>query len=394
MNRRREAGQAIAAVALGMVVLIGIVGLAIDMGYLRLSKRRMQAAADSAAVAGASELQFTNGNYVTAAQNDSKSNGFEDGENGVTVTPHNPPVDAPFAGRANYVEVKVQQIAPTFFMRIFGVNSTSLSATAVAELGSSRGCVYSLGLLAGLTLGGNNLTATNCGVVDNALLDLGGGCVTASSIGVVLNVVGGCATPTPLTGIAPSADPLAYITAPAVGACLPNPDINQPAGPPIVLAPGTYCGITIQPTNVVPVTFSPGVFVVNGAPGIQIQGATSVTGAGVTFYITGGGSVQVTGTGTISLTAPTTANGGIPGGVLFFQDPADLQPAQISNGNLLLTGALYFPGAQLTLGANNPATDYLILVAQSLQLQGNVTIGTNYSTLTNGSPIKAAFLVQ
>jgi hypothetical protein len=396
MKRNREAGQAIASVALGLVVLTGIVGLAIDMGYLRYEKRRMQSAADSAAIAGASELAFATGNYVTAAKNDSKANGFEDGVNGVTVTSSNPPVDAPFSSVANansYVEVKVQQSAPTFFMRVFGVNTVNVSATAVAQLGSSRGCVYSLDSVLGITLGGN-LTAANCGVVDNALLNLGGGCVTAASIGVVLNILGGaCATPTPVTGIAPTADPLGYLTAPAVGACLPNPNINQPAGPPFVLLPGTYCGITVQPGNVAAVVLMPGLYVVS-APGLQLLGATSVTGNGVTFYVTNGGSVQITGNGNINLTAPTDAVGGISGGVLFFQDRLlDPLPATITNPNVSLTGALYFPIAPLTIGANNP-TPYLILVAQSIQTQGNITIGTDYSSLTNGSPIKGAVLVQ
>ena len=395
MKRNREAGQAIASVALGLVVLTGIVGLAIDMGYLRYEKRRMQSAADSAAIAGASELAYASGNYVTAAKNDSKANGFEDGVNGVTVTSSNPPVDAPFSSVANansYVEVKVQQAAPTFFMRVFGVNTVNVSATAVAELGSSRGCVYSLDLVLGITLGGNNLTAPNCGVVDNAILDLGGGCITASSIGVVLNLLGGCANPAPVIGIAPSPDPLGYINAPAVGGCQPNPNINQ-AAPPVILAPNTYCGITIAPANTAPVVFSPGLYIV-GPPGLQIQGTGSVTATGAVFFITNGASVQIIGPGTTSLTAPTDTTGGIPGGVLFFQDRTNLQPAIITNPNLSLTGALYFPTARLTLASNNPAAPYLILVAQSIQFQGNVTIGTDYSSLTNGSPIKGAVLVQ
>ena len=51
MKRRSEAGQAIAAVAFGLVALVGVVGLAIDMGYMRYEKRRLQSAADSAAIA-------------------------------------------------------------------------------------------------------------------------------------------------------------------------------------------------------------------------------------------------------------------------------------------------------------------------------------------------------
>lgn len=84
MNAHRQRGQALVFAALGLVAVTGIVGLAIDMGYLRYTKRRLQTAADSAAIAAASELN--RGDYTAAAMNDSKANGFENGKNGVTVS--------------------------------------------------------------------------------------------------------------------------------------------------------------------------------------------------------------------------------------------------------------------------------------------------------------------
>jgi hypothetical protein len=241
MKRNRENGQALVLVALSLLVLVGIVGLSIDMGYLRYAKRRLQTAADSAAIAGASELK--DGNYKTAAVNDAKVNGFEDGVDGVTVTSFNPPNDPPFKGKPNateYVEVRVQQDAPTFFMRIFGVKSAALNATAVAQLGSSKGCVYALALLGGITVNGT-VNAPDCGVIDNAILSIGGGCITASSIGVVLQLLGGgCVNPQPILGIAPSADPLAYLVPPGGGNCtFTNTQVSSKKAP-TVLTPGTY----------------------------------------------------------------------------------------------------------------------------------------------------------
>ena len=64
-GRSREAGQALLLVTLSLLVLTGAIGLSIDMGYLRYTKRRLQTAADSAAVAGASELK--DGDYQAAA---------------------------------------------------------------------------------------------------------------------------------------------------------------------------------------------------------------------------------------------------------------------------------------------------------------------------------------
>jgi Flp pilus assembly protein TadG len=394
MKRNRETGQALVFVGLSLVVLTAVVGLAIDMGYLRYTKRRLQTAADSAAIAGASELRT--GNYFTASLNDSKSNGFENGVNGVTVTPTNPPADPPFKANPNaktFVEVQVQQNAPTFFMRIFGVNHASVSATAVAQLASSRGCIYALGLLNGITVQGN-VNAPNCGVLDNAILSVGGGCITASSIGVVLRLLGGCTNPPPIVGIDPAADPLAYLVPPAVGGCnFTNMVVNSAAR--TILNPATYCGgITVANANRGDILFNPGLYILSGGGLVVPAGnPTNLTGNGVTFYITGGGSAQINGTGNVTLTAPTTAPApGIPPGVLFYQNPRDTQNASIS-GNIGFTGALYFPGATLTLGgAVN--SGYAIVIADVIQFNGNVGIGADFSSLPTGSPVKAAVLVQ
>jgi Flp pilus assembly protein TadG len=400
IKRNRDSGQALVFVAISLLVLTGVVGLAIDVGYMRYTKRRLQTAADSAAVAGASELKV--GNYKTAAYNDSKSNGFENGVNGVTVTPTNPPTDAPFAdkpNRKNYVEVQVQQDAPTFFMRIFGVKKTSLSATAVAVLGSSKGCIYALGPLGGITVNGN-VNAPNCGVVDNAILSIGGGCITASQIGVVLNLLGGgCTNPQPILGIAPSADPLAYLVPPRGGACNPNTvtvNSNQQNNnnQPTRLAPGCYAGgIQVSRTNTAPVIFQSGVYYISGGVGLQFDGSGDISGNGVFFYVTNGAPVHMNSSGNVTLNAPTgAAVAGVPGGVLIYQDRRDGQTANIG-GNLNLNGALYFPGATLNLGGNL-SSNYAILVAQIIHFNGNFGIGADYGSLPEGSPIKSAVLVQ
>jgi len=395
-GRHRDVGQALLLVTLSLLVLTGVIGLAIDMGYLRYTKRRLQTAADSAAVAGASELK--DGNYQAAAFNDSKSNGFEDGVNGVIVTASHPPKDPPFADRKpndKYVEVQVHQDAPTFFMRIFGVKKAALSATAVAELGSSRGCIYSLALLGGITVTGN-VSAPGCGVVDNALLTIGGGCITASSIGIVLRLVGGgCTTPQPIVGIAPTTDPLGYLIPPPVPACN-NPatvDVNS-NGQPTTLAPGCYGGgIRIRNTNTAPVIFQPGVYYITGGVGLEFGGSGDISGDGVVFYVTNGAPVNMNSTGNVNLSAPTgSVVTGVPGGILIYQDRADTQDASI-NGALTLNGALYFPGAQLKLGGNM-SSNYTIIVAQVIQFNGDLGIGSDYASLPEGSPVKAAVLVQ
>ena len=130
----------------------------------------------------------------------------------------NPPKDAPFAGKANQLKLcrggSAAERAYLFHADFRREDGGVENASAVAELGSSKGCIYSLALLGGITVNGT-VNAPDCGVVDNAILTVGGGCITASSIGVVLNLLGGgCTNPQPILGIAPSADPLGYLPRP------------------------------------------------------------------------------------------------------------------------------------------------------------------------------------
>ena len=53
---RGETGQVLVLFAVALVVLFGMAGLVIDIGYAFYAKRSMQASADAAALAGASQL--------------------------------------------------------------------------------------------------------------------------------------------------------------------------------------------------------------------------------------------------------------------------------------------------------------------------------------------------
>src|ERR1700722_16513053 len=116
MKRRKEAGQTLTLVAFGMIVFLLAAGLAVDMGYLRYQKRLMQAAADGAALAAATDYTLANagaGGATTDAQYVATVNGFTNGVNNTTVNV-NP--------GANSVEVDIEEVYPTFFMTIAGFN--------------------------------------------------------------------------------------------------------------------------------------------------------------------------------------------------------------------------------------------------------------------------------
>jgi Putative Flp pilus-assembly TadE/G-like len=423
MKRNSEAGQTLVFVAFGMIIIGAILGLAIDMGYMRFLKRRIQTAADSAAIAGAAEIEY--GDFQAAAWADSASNGFTNGSSGVTVTVNNPPQSGPNQGNPNYVEVLISKTQPTFFIRIVpgGATNSTVEARAVAQLGNAKGCIYTLlpspGSItigtAGRHGGGAILNAPNCAIIDNGdLISLGGrDSITASAIGVAGTVQGSTFTPTPQQGIVQATDPLAYLSAPAAPICngastqtittdsVVNPGactivvggLNCTASPNVVFNSGTYGGVTIcGGSNVV---FNSGVYAFTKSPGLSIGGTGSVTGIGVTFYNTNNTSISITNTGTVTLTGHS---GGPYAGVLFYQDRNDFSPATLDGGsNPSFEGALYFPSATLRIDdIGLPASNtYTIVVAGSLDIRGsNNTFYSDYSSLTNGSPIRDAVLVE
>ena len=81
-HRKSESGQAIVLLVFGMIVLMGMAGLAIDGGNLYAQKRRGQAAVDNAALAYALELSQGTGSSFgqTRATTVLSSNGYVNGE--------------------------------------------------------------------------------------------------------------------------------------------------------------------------------------------------------------------------------------------------------------------------------------------------------------------------
>jgi hypothetical protein len=397
MRRNREAGQTLIFVALGMVMLGAILGLAVDLGYMRYVKRRLQTAADSAAIAGAAETNY--GDVTSAAKADAASNGFTDGSNGVTVMVNTPPVAGPNQGKQGYVEVSISRIQPTFFIRIVPGSHTNstVKARAVAYLGNSKGCIFSLH---GDVKVENNaqVDAQLCVIIDNDDLTVRSGArITASAIGVQGSVRNsGSITPTPQTGMIPASDPLANLPTQNPGGCdLTNLIINSGIR---ILNQGVYCGgITIAGSAAV--TFNPGLYVIKpigGLPaGLVINSSGTLDGNGVTFYNGAqSGPLSITSTGTVTLTAPTS---GPYAGILMFQDPANTSPATVTgNSNSKFQGALYFPNAPLTLnniGSLSPVCT--IVVAGSLDINGNTnSFNGDFSLCSSSSPIKDAVLTE
>ncbi len=415
-----------------LITLIGFVALSTDVGLLWTERRQMQTATDAAAIAAATALRSST-SVTAAADNVASLNGFTNGTNSTTITVSNPPATGPFAGNSNYVEVLISQPEPTYFLRVLGYSTVTVSTMAVSGAENSAGCIYALDPSAQNALSasnGVNITST-CGIyVDStsssALSVIGGAVIKTTGVGIagqasvnnggsIENLAGGALTVS--QNIAPVPDPLAHITKPTVGACTYTGTQNYSSytssqSPPYSgnysIYPGVYCG-GISASNGISITFNPGTYILAGGGMSLTNGGGTTTGTNVTFFDTTGAKAGYSGANsayaginiangvTANFSAPTTGGTNSLEGILFFQDssiPAGSAASYFAGGaSMTLTGALYFPTTQLNY-SNGINAAYTILVADTLVFTGGATMNNNYASLTNGSPIESSSLYE
>jgi len=401
---KSESGQVWTLVAAAIVVILASVGTAGDLGLLHLERHKMQSAADSAALAGAAELNY--GDTVSAARADAALNGYTDGTSSVTVTVNNPPTAGQYSGDEEYVEAIVAKPEPTFFLPVIGIKTVNVAARAVAGQANASGCVYALDpTVSGAVTGNGSITVSgSCGMLidstSSTALSVSGGAATFNTpVGIVGGYTVGTATfnPPPHTGIIATGDPLAYFNPPSFSssACdYKNTTVGGNGN--VTLNPGVYCGgITIK--GGVNVTFNSGTYILNGG-GLSASGGHTITGTGVTFYNTQGYSeyapITLSGNVQVNLSAPTSDP---MESMLFFTDrsvKSSLMNTVGGNSSTTYDGAIYMPNSPLTYFGNSSANGYTILVADTLALSGNVTIDNNYSSLNDGSPIRTVVLSE
>jgi Flp pilus assembly protein TadG len=136
---RDEAGQALVLVALSMIVLIGFVGLAIDVGSAYFTQRELQKAADAAALAGAQELP--NSATATAV---ARQYGAADGDKNEATLVKDATMAVstrcvtslgcvPSRGvTTNVIAVTETAQVPTLFAKLLGFDSFTVHAKATA----------------------------------------------------------------------------------------------------------------------------------------------------------------------------------------------------------------------------------------------------------------------
>ncbi len=127
-----ERGIVLPLVALLLVALLGMVALTVDIGQLGVNRRRLQNAADAAALGGAALLPANPAGADGEARRLARANGLSDAEiQSVTITRTNFDNDT--------IEVRVRRNVAYSFARVLGFDSGNVTAKARVILQTTQG---------------------------------------------------------------------------------------------------------------------------------------------------------------------------------------------------------------------------------------------------------------
>jgi hypothetical protein len=393
---------------LSLTLLLGMLGLAVDVGWAYYRQQATQAAADAGATAAAraavtsapSGPTCTGAVWCGAATNcpatavTSPSTSFDNAcmlasANGFTtsgidtvsvqagVSSTAPSVSGP--APAYWVVVRVTEALPALFAAAFARGGLSPGATATAGAIANPGggdCMYILDPSASgafLATNGAAVTAA-CGIyvdsTSSSAMTITGATVTAPTIDVVGGVSktnGGTTSVSPSTGAASATDPFKNLASPTPAGTCQNLSFTGNHATP---APGTYCSFAAYSGQTV--TMSAGTYIVNGGY-FSASDATITSTGGVFIYLTGGATVAISNGSTVTLSAETS---GTYQGVLFDQDRTESSPGASTfqgGSSMNLTGSLYFPHSTLNIN-NGSASSTLAIVADMVNFSGGVNL--------------------
>lgn len=127
-----ESGQAMILIVFSIIGLLGMSALAIDGGNAYIDRRKAETAASAAALT-ASITRIEGGNWRAAALATAKANGYDN--NGVTNTVelNTPPLNGPYVGNSEYIEVIITSHLNTYFGPVIGIPQVTSTAHAVSQ---------------------------------------------------------------------------------------------------------------------------------------------------------------------------------------------------------------------------------------------------------------------
>lgn len=415
-------------VAVTMSGLLGVTAVAMEGGNILEQRRRVQGAADAAALSAAADLYAC---YPANSGDDSlthtadacgianaAANGYANDDNGthkpgtsevtVLLYPMNyssgSSKDTPIP--RGYVEVNITINVARYFSQLWGASSIPVTARAVGRgqwLPSTDGIIaLSPTASPGLSTHGGPATITITGnapaTVNSNATPAADGNITASKVYAVgTSLVAGV----PYTKL-PTAipDPLGYIPQPSAAATANSLGKGLPYNPPAlgtdvasgqpIYGPGIYdtapspgggkgkggsgpgSGVRFQPDPNNP-QYAPVAVLLTGWKTLSQQ---TVISSGVMLFSAAEGS-QFSGLSSVTLTAPSS---GPYTGIAYFQDRSSTDPLIISGqGAVTINGAYYAPASPLSARGIGSITINGQLIFDSGDTRGMATLNINYT---------------
>jgi hypothetical protein len=389
-DRRGNVAIVVAAV---FPLLIGAAGLAIDGTAWILQKRQIQAAADSAAMAGVYSLIASQDMQNSVSTSVANSGSVPDAASVQAV--QSPPghENDPFA-----VKVEIAAPAQMIFARMFMHKTPFITAEATASVvKNGKFCAFALGSAreeAGLVLRPNSDVQMDCGVTTNSSSPNALEADSSSSLqAIALRAYGSFGYGNARKAIHQSGvheqalsqeDPLADTDPPLIpNTGCPNATVN-PGENEIALDPGCYANMTLNGN----VRLQDGEYILNrGNFVVGPQGHVSCDAC--TIFLTSDvaatepgsiGKVKISTQATVKMNATRE---GPNAGILFYQDrhaPPELPGDENrigGNSFSKLNGLIYFPSETIYVDGNDRADlQCSRFIARRLVFAGRVYIGT------------------
>lgn len=388
ISHTSERGQVLVIIVMTMFGLMGITGLAIDGSRAYSDRRQAQNAADTAALAAALAYVRTPGEDWTAVGfSRAASNGYGNNETTNFVDVYHPPIEGPYTGNTNYVQVIITSHLGTLFGRVIGIEQVTNTVNAVARVDPpTQTELYDGHAVVGLapyackavTFQGNaNSTLTGGGLFVNSDCDKAAffnnsssASLTAPSLTVVGDIVhkDGALNIGTITENAQDQSrpypPREYI--------LPNPECEENATKNgDTLTPGNWSG-TFPPAGVK--YLESGVYCVNSGD-FKLNGGDYLEGHGVFIWMESGG-VHWNGGATVKLYAPDT--GPYQGFLLYL--PITNTSGVTINGNSGsgLEGTILAPASPIDIQGTGDAGITGQIIGYTVDLGGTSSVDVHY----------------
>jgi len=384
--RRDQRGATTVIVAFLLVAMVGLSGLVIDFGHVYAVQRSLQASADAAALAGGYNIPA--GTAIATANSYSAQAGDKNAANNVTVTMVSgyPKLNCysstgvtcvktaeTSSSGANAIQVKEQAVVPTYFTRIAGISSVTVSTIATAGAKGGNGQALNVMIVLDTTASMSSSTDPNCGLGSNATREscaLAGVRALLSGLNPSLDYVGLMVFP----GLASASDASNEYTC---GKTLPTSDITAYSNSPVYAIVGLNGSNDFKTSNS-STTLNASSNIALAADGGGCSSGVTAPGGEGTYYAEAILQAQAA---LNTFAAPHTQN------VIVFLSDGGANSSKVQTD---LTG--YISGTTLTV-SNVTAAEGSLALGQSITGSG-VTAGTVITALGTGNGGSGTYTVN